>query len=344
MKNKKVVVIGGGTGTAVVLSGLKQYPQLEISAIVVVSDNGGSTGRLRDEFGFLPTGDLRQCLAALATGSNESLIRDILLYRFSEESSLAGHNLGNLIITALEDLAQKRKDSPARAIEIASRIFETAGQVYPISEQATDLVIDYQNEQVVGEKNLDDPKLGGRKIKKISLKKKLKIYHRAAQAIKEADLIILGPGDLYASLLANTLVEGFAEAMQKNKKQGGQFVYVLNLMTHFSQTHQMTAFDHLSEVSQYCQRQPDYILINSEKIAPKILKHYASQNELPVLDDLRSAKKEKNKTIDWLKLQIKHHQLLSTILISHDPGHSHSLLRHDKNKLAKAILKILNKN
>jgi len=342
MKKKKIVIIGGGTGTAVVLSGMKQYPQLEITAIVVVSDNGGSTGRLRDEFGFLPAGDLRQCLAALATGDNESLVRDILLYRFSKKSSLAGHNLGNLILTALEDLAQKRKDSPARAIEIASRVFETAGRVYPISEQAADLVIDYQNEQIIGEKNLDNPELGGRKIKRISLKKKQGIYHRAAQAIKEADLIVLGPGDLYASLLANTLVEGFAEAIQQNQIRGGQFVYVLNLMTHFSQTHQMTALDHLLEVSKYCQRQPDYILVNSEKIAPKILKHYASQNEWPVLDNLNLAKKEKTKKIDWSQLHIKRHQLLSTILVSHDPGHSHSLLRHDKNKLAKAILKILN--
>ncbi|HQL10909.1 MAG TPA: uridine diphosphate-N-acetylglucosamine-binding protein YvcK [Candidatus Woesebacteria bacterium] len=341
MPKKKIVVIGGGTGTAVVLSGLKQYPDLEITAIVVVTDNGGSTGRLRDEFGFLPAGDLRQCLAALATGENESLIRDILLYRFSKQSSLAGHNLGNLILTALEDLARERKDSPARAIEIASQVFETAGRVYPISEHPADLVIDYQDKQIIGEKNLDNPKLGGQKIKKISLKEKQRIYHRAAQAIKEADLIILGPGDLYASLLANTLVDGFAEAMHNNQKRGGKFVYVLNLMTHFSQTHQMTAFDHLSEVNKYCQRQPDYVLINSEKISPKILEHYASQNEWPVIDDLNQAKKNQQSVIDWSKLNVKRHHLLSTVLVSHEPGHSHSLLRHDKNKLAQSLIKIL---
>jgi uncharacterized cofD-like protein len=340
MKNKKVVVIGGGTGTAVVLNGLKQYPQLAISAIVVVSDNGGSTGRLRDEFGFLPAGDLRQCLAALATGENESLIRDILLYRFSEKSSLNGHNLGNLILTALEDLARQRKDSSARAIEIASKIFEIAGQVYPISEQAADLVIDYENKQIVGEKHLDNPTLGGQKIKEIKFKKAHKIYHRAAQTIKEADLVILGPGDLYASLLANTLVDGFAKAMQDNLKNGGKFVYILNLMTHFSQTHQMSALDHLQEVTRYCQRQPDYILLNKEKIAPKILKHYASQNEWPVLDDLKKNQKQLTK-IDWSKLKIKRHDLLSTILVNHDQSHSHSLLRHDKDKLAQAIVKII---
>ncbi len=341
MKKKKIVVIGGGTGTAVVLSGLKQHPQLELTAIVVVSDDGGSTGRLRDEFGFLPAGDLRQCLAALATGDNESLIRDILLYRFSEQSSLAGHNLGNLILTALEDLAQQRKDSPARAIEIASRIFEIAGKVYPISEHPADLVIDYANQQqVIGEKNLDNPDLGGQKIKKISFKKTQKIYKRAAQAIVEADLVVLGPGDLYASLLANTLATGFAQALQSNQKNGGKFIYVLNLMTHFTQTHQMTALDHLLEVKKYCKRLPDYILLNNEEIKPKVLKHYASQNEWPVLDDLNQAKKQEARTIDWSKLTIKRQPLLSTVLVKQDLSHSHSLLRHDKNKLANAILKI----
>ncbi len=343
MKKKKVVVIGGGTGTAVVLSGLKQYPQLTISAIVVVSDNGGSTGRLRDEFGFLPAGDLRQCLASLATGENESLIRDILLYRFSEQSSLKGHNLGNLIITALEDLAKQRKDSSARAIEIASKIFEIAGKVYPVSEQAADLVIDYEDKQIIGEKYLDDPTLGGQKIKKIRFKKPQKIYHRAAQAIAEADLVILGPGDLYASLLANTLASGFAGAMQNNLNNGGKFLYILNLMTHFSQTHNMSALDHLQEVVKYCQRQPDVVLLNKEKIIPTVLKHYAGQNEWPVLDNLSQAKRQKQPTkIDWSKLKIKRRDLLSTVLVSQNRSHSHSLLRHDKDKLAKAIIQILN--
>jgi uncharacterized cofD-like protein len=167
------------------------------------------------------------------TGENESLIRDILLYRFSKQSSLAGHNLGNLILTALEDLARERKDSPARAIEIASQVFETAGRVYPISEHPADLVIDYQDKQIIGEKNLDNPKLGGQKIKKISLKEKQRIYHRAAQAIEEADLIILGPGDLYASLLANTWWMALLKQCTIIKNAVENLFYVLNLMTHF---------------------------------------------------------------------------------------------------------------
>jgi len=330
MKSKQVVVIGGGTGTAVVLSGLKKYPQLNITAIVVVSDDGGSTGRLRDEFGFLPVGDLRQCLAALAKGETEKIVRDILLYRFGENSSLQGHNLGNLILTALEDLSQRRNEGQAQAIEMASRVFRIAGQVFPVSEEPADLVIDYGDKKIIGEKNLDNPQLGGQKIKNISFKEKRTIYHRAAQAIAEADLVVLGPGDLYASLLANSLATGFPQALQKNNKHGGQFLYISNLMTHFSQTHQMTAQEHLDEVIKYCQRQPDFVLLNQEPINPKILKRYQQQNEWPVQDDL--PKDDRG--------QILRRPLLSTV-IAQENKHSHSLLRHDKDKLAQAILEIL---
>jgi len=328
MKKKKIVVIGGGTGTAVVLSGLKQYPQFDISAIVVVSDDGGSTGRLRDEFGFLPVGDLRQCLAALASGENEALVRELLLYRFSEKSSLQGHNLGNLILTALEDIAKNQVQSPAQAIEMASQIFRVAGQVFPISEEAADLVIDYENKQVIGEKNLDDPKFGGKKIKQISFRSPCQIYANAAAAIQSADLVILGPGDLYGSLLANALADGFSQALKENKAGGGRFLYISNLMSHYSQTAGMSARDHLEEVLRYCQRQPDLVLLNNEKISQKILKHYASQNEWPVLDDLTG------KTV-------MRRPLLATVLKQIDPAHAHSLLRHDKDKLAQAILEIL---
>lgn len=335
MKLKKIVVIGGGTGTAVVLSGLKQYPQLQISAIVVVSDDGGSTGRLRDEFGFLPVGDLRQCLAALASGKNEAVVRELLLYRFGEQSSLQGHNLGNLILTALEDLAKKNQQSPAQAVEMASQIFRTVGQVLPISERPADLVIDYGGgKKIVGEKNLDDPKLGGQKIKKISFKNKRSIYSKAATAIREADLIILGPGDLYASLLANSLADGFSQALNTNKKSGGRFLYISNLMTHFSQTHQMSAQDHLQEVWRYCRRQPDFVLLNNEKISPSVLKRYASQNEWPVTDDLKGELTDNAP-------QVLRRPLLATVQRTVDHSHAHSLLRHDKDKLAQAILEIL---
>ena len=328
---KKVVVIGGGTGTAVVLSGLKEYQDIQLTAVVVVSDNGGSTGRLRDEFGFLPVGDLRQCIAALATDKYEEEIRNLLLYRFDKNSSLQGHNLGNLILTALEDM----EPSPGKAIELASKIFRTKGYVFPISETAAQLIIEYQDgHQEIGETKLDDPSLGGKKIQKINFDRQAKIYHKTAKAIAEADLIVVGPGDLYGSLLANSLVKGFSQVLQKNKKNGGKLVYVSNLMTHFSQTNQMTAKEHLEEIEKYCHRKVDIVIINKKKIPNEILKKYQASNEFPVKDDL-----ENNDS----KLKIIRENLISTQTVKENKNDKtpRSLLRHDKEKLAKLLQTIL---
>ncbi|MBU1033387.1 YvcK family protein [Patescibacteria group bacterium] len=328
---KKIVVIGGGTGSAVVLAGLKKYKNIDLSAVIVVSDNGGSTGRLRDEFGFLPVGDLRQCIAALATGENEEEIRRLLLYRFDKDSSLQGHNLGNLILTSLESLT----GSASKAVELASKIFRINGTVLPISEDSVNLVIHYDDGKIaVGEKNLDDPEFGGKKIKELALDKKAKIYSKAYRAIADADLVVLGPGDLYGSLLANTLVDGFAEALAENKKNGGKFVYVSNLVTHFSQTHQMSARDHLLEIQKYCQRPADFALINDSPIPKKILSIYQEANDYLIMDDLENKEGE---------TQIIRANLLSTTLFKAEKNDSltRSLIRHHKDKLAKALLKLI---
>lgn len=327
---KKIVVIGGGTGSAVALSGLKNYDGVELSAVVVVSDNGGSTGRLRDEFGFLPVGDLRQCIAALATGENEHDIRRLLLYRFDQNSSLKGHNLGNLILTSLENMT----GSASKAVEIASKIFRINGAVLPISEDDVNLVIRYQNGQtLIGEKNLDDEKMGGVKIESISLDKTAHIYHKAQEAIISADLVVFGPGDLYGSLLPNTLVEGFKEALTANQKRGGTFVYVSNLMTHYTQTHQMTALDHLRAVEAYCQRKVDVVLVNNQAIDQETVAYYQKANDAPVIDDLGEDKQRK----------IVRAPLLSTSKITVDPNDPtpRSLVRHHKKKLAENLIALV---
>lgn len=331
MAKKKIVVIGGGTGSAVALSGLKNQANVELSAVVVVSDNGGSTGRLRDEFGFLPVGDLRQCIAALASGENEQDIRRLLLYRFDQNSSLKGHNLGNLILTSLENMT----GSASKAVEIASKIFRINGEVLPISEDSVHLVINYADgSSLIGEKNLDDQALGGKKIASIALDRPATIYARAKQAIIDADLLVLGPGDLYGSLLPNALVEGFTEALKENQKNGGKLAYISNLMTHYSQTYQMTARDHLHEVEKYCQRQVDYVLINNSPIPAEILQTYALANDAPVVDDLP----EKNDRRKYFKTD-----LLSTTLVKPSPNDPlpRSLIRHHKQKLAKKLLETI---
>lgn len=328
---KKIVVIGGGTGSAVALAGLKEQQSVKLSAVIVVSDNGGSTGRLRDEFGFLPVGDLRQCIAALATGENEEDIRRLLLYRFDKDSSLQGHNLGNLILTSLESMT----GSASKAVEVASKIFRINGTVLPISEDSVNLVIHYSDGVVaVGEKNLDDPQFGGKKITKITLDQKAKIYDKAYQTIVDADLVVLGPGDLYGSLLANTLVDGFTEALKKNKKNGGKFVYVGNLVTHYSQTHQMSAKNHLMEVQKYCKRPADFVLLNSTPIPSKILDIYQKANDYQIVDDLGIQEGE---------TKIIREDLLSTTLVKAEKNDSltRSLIRHHKQKLAKALIELI---
>jgi uncharacterized cofD-like protein len=326
-KTQNITVVGGGTGTSVILSALKKLPQIKLTAIVVVSDNGGSTRKLRDEFGFLPVGDLRQCLTALADGSNQDLVRQILLYRFKKGDGLMGHNLGNLILTALEDL----HTSPGKAIEVATQIFRVRGQVLPVTEQVTQLKIEYTDGTVLeGEEHLDDPALGGKTIKKLSLNPKASLYPKAEQALHNSNTIILGPGDLYGSLLPNTLATGFTTALANSS---AKFIYIVNLMTRFTQTHGMTAADHVETVVRYAGRVPDVIVLNTEAVPPKILQKYAEQNEFPVQDDLTEWEKLHPKT------KVIRGNFLSKVIAVPIPGDAleRSLLRHDGEALAQVL-------
>lgn len=310
----KIVVIGGGTGTATVLSALNQAPIFDLTAIVTVSDSGGSTGRLRDEFGFIPVGDARACLAALASGKDKEDVKNLLLYRFDRGEGLSGHNLGNLILTALTDLYA----TPGKAIEVAGRILRINGHVFPVSEQAADLVINFTDgSQVIGEDYLNYVENGGRKISTIALSQPTPIYPRAAAAICEADLVMIGPGDLYASLLPNTLVDGFREAIAQMR---GRFVYIANLMSCFTQTAHMTATDHTAEITRYTGRQPDVVIINNQKITDKqVIASYQAAGLEPLIDDL-----------DESAYQVIRAPLVSPVLASQEKGDAlpRSFLRH----------------
>ncbi|MEA3355468.1 MAG: gluconeogenesis factor YvcK family protein, partial [Patescibacteria group bacterium] len=238
-KQAKIVVIGGGTGSFVLLSGLKQYP-VDLTAIVPVTDDGGSTGRLRDEFGFLPVGDMRQCLAALSP--ENGTLRQLLLYRFNKGKGLKGHNLGNLILTALEDLV----GSEPEAIQTAAKIFKLKGRVLPISRKLVKLAATYStNKTIISEHKIETHKLKkGETIKKLYTVPKALINPKVIQAINQADLIVLAPGDLYNSIIANLIISGTKTAI---KKSNAKIAFILNLMTLNSQTHHFTAENHLSE-------------------------------------------------------------------------------------------------
>jgi len=320
---KKIVVIGGGTGSFILLSGLKQYP-VDLTAIVPVTDDGGSTGRLRDEFGFLPVGDMRQCLAALA--SDNGHLQKLLLYRFDKGQGLKGHNLGNLILTALEDIV----GSEPQAIAQAAKIFRLKGRVLPISDQLVKLVAQYSsNKTITSEHKIETHKLADNEtITQLYTTPEAKINKKADQAIKEADLIILAPGDLYNSIIANLVIQGTKSAIKASK---AKIVYVVNLMTLNSQTHDFTAADHLSEIEKYSGKQVDHIILNNQSISQDIIKAYKHHDEYPVKDDLDSDKR------------VVRLNLLDDSAYQKPKGDTlkRSLLRHNPAKLAKAIIKLV---
>ena len=323
MKKPKVVVIGGGTGTFTVLSGLKQQ-NIDLIAIVTVADSGGSTGRLRDQFGFLPVGDLRQSLAALARENDQSWIRELLLYRFCNGEGLKGHNLGNLILTALQDLS----GSTPRALEIAGEVFRLEGAILPITDVNVDLVIEYEDGTfIIGEDNLNPEHGGGKRINKIRLSPRAKIYSRSSEEIIGADYIIIGPGDLYASILPNLVVDGASRAIKRSK---AKIIYVVNLMTRYTQTHKYTARDHVEEIKNYMGRYPDVVIVNSGKIPTNIISKYKKEKGFPVINDLKGklpfkvveaslymVAKAKNNKADLLKRSLLLHdsQKLTSILL-----------------------------
>jgi len=322
-KQKKIVVIGGGTGSSVLLSGLKSYP-VDLTAITPVTDDGGSTGRLRDEFGFLPVGDMRQCLAALA--SDNSLLRHLLLYRFTKGKGLAGHNLGNLILTVLEDLV----GSGPEAIMAASRIFRLKGKVVPISKKLVKLAADYTSgKTIVSEHKIETHRLRpGEQIAKLYTVPLARINPAAKQAIINAQAIILGPGDLYNSTIANLIIQGTKSAIKQSK---AKFIYIVNLMTLNSQTHDYTAQDHLREIEHYTGRKMDHIIINRQPIPAKIIKAYRLLHEHPVIDDLA----KNSRIIRRSLLASETYKKVSSDSLKR------SLLRHDSKKLAQIITSLI---
>lgn len=329
-ERKSIVIIGGGTGTYTLLQGLKQYwKRCDITKIVSMADSGGATGRLRDEFGQLPVGDARMGLAALSADvdENDQLLRELLLYRFNRGEGLSGHNFGNLLLVALTDML----GSETKAIKAASHLLRLRGRVLPVTEDSVHLVATYDNgATVVGEHDIDEPSPDRKncRIVKLATDKPGSITEDARNAIESADLIIIGPGDLYTSLLANCVIEGVPEAIRKSD---ARFVFITNLMTRPGQTRGMKISDYLSELQVYVKRKPDVVLINTTSLPENVLERYAHEGDYPVEDDLKNG------------LQIIRGDFLSHKQVEKKKGDvlQRSLIRHDGAKLADAIIKLL---
>lgn len=268
---KRVVVIGGGTGVFTVLTGLKDYPY-HMSAIVSMADDGGSTGSLREEFGILPPGDIRRALVALAASDNK-IVSELFNYRFAQDSSLHGHSLGNLLLTALEKIT----GSFDKGLKEAVKILNIKGDVIPVTLTKTKLLAKLENgTEIVGESNIDIPKHDGNlKITNVFLSPNATATKDALAAIASADTIILGPGDLYTSIIPNLLVKGITSAIKKSKAQK---IYIVNIMTKYGETNSFTAKDFVMELEQYLGKNVlDFIVVNTEKLYGEILERYKEE-------------------------------------------------------------------
>ncbi len=274
---QKIVTIGGGAGQFQILRGLKNY-ECEITAVVTMCDDGGkSTARLRDEYGVLPPGDVRQCLIALADDEKAKLLRQIFGYRFSKGTGLNGHSLGNLIITALSEIY-----GDVGGIKEAEQLLGIRGKVLPVTIDKVKLWGELESGEILeGQKNISYPESKSR-FKKIFYKPEAFLYREVKEAIKEADKIVICPGDFYGSILSNFAVNGMGEVLKQSKAKK---IYVCNLVTKKG-TFGFKASDFVKEVEKYSGIKVDYVIINNKEVEKEVKEKYLAENSVIVEDNL----------------------------------------------------------
>lgn len=272
---KRIVIIGGGTGLSTLLRGLKKFP-VHITAIVTVADDGGSSGRIRDDFSIPPPGDIRKVMAALS--EVEPLVEEMFQYRFHDSKDLEGHSLGNLMLTALTDIT----GDFSHAIREMSRVLNVKGSILPAANQRITLHAEFINGEVVtGESQIP---LHLQPIKRVFITpNNVKPIPDAIKAIEKADLIVFGPGSLYTSIIPNLLVRSLKDALIRAEAPN---VYVCNLMTQLGETKDYTAADHAKAINDHVQFPLiQTILLNSESIPEEVQKKYEGESARPVIHD-----------------------------------------------------------
>ncbi|MEA2020536.1 MAG: gluconeogenesis factor YvcK family protein [Patescibacteria group bacterium] len=326
MKDKRIVCIGGGTGSLVVLSGLKEYTNP--SAIVSMADSGGSAKKERDEWGLLPVSDVRKALLALAEVDDERsrVLRELFNYRFANGVGLSGMTFGNLLLVALTNVLNSQSD----AIQEASRLLNIKGDIYPVTYEQTNLVVTYSDgTEIVGEHVLDQfleryPEKENVRVENFYLLPSAEANPRALEVIESADLIVFPPGDLYGSILANLAVGGIPEAVCRS---GAKKIYIMNLVTKFGQTNSFKASGHVMELEECLGCSLDYILVNDAPMPKGVLERYREEKSFPVVDNLG----EDRRVIrgDFLAEELPRKQEGDKL--------KRSFVRHDPAKLAKTL-------
>lgn len=325
----KIVIIGGGTGSYVVASGLSSAP-VHVTMLMTMVDDGGSNRTIRDEFGLLPTSGIRQAIVALS--ENKTVLRKLFTYRYDRGGEgLDGMTFGNLFMAAMADIMGSQK----KGIEETCKLLQVRGDIFPISYDNVRLVAEYENgDEAIGEHNIDVPKCPGIRIKNLKTTPKAKISNEAKQAILDADLVVIGPGDFYTNTVANLVVDGVVGALKKTK---GKIMFIGNLMDSKSETPCYALSDFFADLEKYMPVSLiDYVLVNDNTNYPKsALKAYADTNNFPIKDDLRVGHVNP-------EVQIIRTDLLSDKVSKKEKGDklSRSVIRHDPAKLRGAILKV----
>ncbi|MGO4888858.1 uridine diphosphate-N-acetylglucosamine-binding protein YvcK [Anaerobacillus sp. MEB173] len=315
-KKANIVVIGGGTGLSVLLRGLKMFP-VDITAIVTVADDGGSSGRLRKEFDIPPPGDVRNVLVALS--EVEPLVEELFQHRFTNGNGLTGHSLGNLLLAGMTSIT----GDFAQGIRELSRVLNVRGKVLPAANQSIILKAEMDDGSIVeGESKIP---LAGKKIKKVFLvPKQVKPLRESITAIRSADLIVIGPGSLYTSVLPNLLVPGLADEISQAKAKK---VYICNVMTQPGETDRYTAADHVQTLFDHIGLEIlDTIIVNKQAIPKEIKLRYEKEHAEPVLYDRARLQK--------LGLEIVDENLLQF---------NGNYLRHNAKKVSQILLETIKK-
>ncbi len=318
----RAVALGGGTGLSMVLRGLKEFvasskrdkasrPISDLAAIVTVTDDGGSSGRLRREYRVLPPGDIRNCMVALS--KDEHLLGRLFQYRFPAGRGLAGHSFGNLFLTALTNVTG---DFP-EAVRVSAQVLAIRGRIFPSTAQNVTLEAELEDGKIVhGETNISRSRKSIRKLRLVP--RRVRALPEALEAIGSADLILVGPGSLYTSIIPNLLIEKVVQAIKRSR---ATCVYIANLMTQPGETQHYSVADHIRAIYDHTGKALfDFVVINRSRVPSSLLRRYRAQDAEPVdpsFDEL-----------DRMKLRY----------VTGDLLHHRGVVRHDQRRLARLLL------